>query len=501
MEPVIIDAGAQIFDPDRDTGKILTEREALARRRTQIVVEVVEQNRIADRRDRTVTNGFAKITTGEQWIAGRDPGDRIGRVEDILIKPDLFAAEAITQRRCPEFGDREARTNLESGGNLRVGRVARVVRGEAERAEITTENVKAEREVAAEQIGLGKAGLDRTREAGDVGGRTQFLAAAAEVALANRKRQDEALDAREARRNLQFASRPFLHIGFKDNLVGRGAGLLFDFQLFLEIAEALQTVAGAAHLDRIEGVAFSQAELAADDRIERDGVAVDLDAFDIDTRRLTDGEGHVHLALVLVAIELRPHIGKGIAEQAGSFGQALDSVLDLLGVIPVARLDQDQRFKLLGLDVTNLAIKLDLAELIAGPLIEHISDDEILFVRRQLGDGRDHAKIGVALGQIKLPQLLRVIRKAIRIIGVVRGKEAPCARLLGRHRIADLLFGELLVAKDVDLADFGLGTFLNFEHHIDAVLFKLNDLGFNRRSETPRTPIQLQYTTDIGTGL
>src|SRR3546814_10751241 len=67
---------------------------------------------------------------------------------------------------------------------------------------------------------------------------TCFLSETAEVALADRRLDEEAFDRRETRRERQFAGRLFLDIGFEDDAVGGAALLALDLQIFLEIAEA-----------------------------------------------------------------------------------------------------------------------------------------------------------------------------------------------------------------------------------------------------------------------
>ena len=56
-------------------------------------------------------------------------------------------------------------------------------------------------------------------------------------------------------------------------------------------------------LKRVEGVAFVDAELAADDLVAGDRIALDVDPLDIDARRLADPEGDVHLLLLGVAVD------------------------------------------------------------------------------------------------------------------------------------------------------------------------------------------------------
>src|SRR4030095_11773431 len=92
------------------------------------------------------------------------------------------------------------------------------------------------------------------------------LAAAAEVALLDRGLEDEALDPREARRELER--------------VWRASRLLLDLELFLEVTERLDAVGRAFDLERVERVALGNAELAADDLVLGQRVAVDVHPLD-----------------------------------------------------------------------------------------------------------------------------------------------------------------------------------------------------------------------------
>ena len=299
---------------------------------------------------------------------------------------------------------------------------------------------------------------------------------------------------------MQFAGGPFLDIGFQHDAIRRGAGLLLDVQLVLEEAKPKQAILGALHLDRVEGIPFGQAEFAADHIVVRDGVAVDRHPFDIDARHLPDLEGDVHRQVFLVAVELRAHIGKGIAQKTSGFRQAFDGVFNGLRVVPIAFLHADDRAEFLGLDIAQLAFQLDLAELVALTLFHDIGDNEVLLVGRELGHDRGDAEIGIAFGQIILPQFLLVVGQTIGIIGVVGGEEAPGAGLFGSHLLPDRAFLELGIAQDVDLADLGFRAFADLEDHIDAVLFELHNLGLDTGGKAAAAAIEFKNAAQIGAG-
>src|SRR3546814_7041875 len=91
-----------------------------------------------------------------------------------------------------------------------------------------------------EQIGFGETQLDRLRIARIVDRRRKLLPQPTEIALADRRLDKETFDRRETGRKRQFAGRLFLDVGFQHDAVGRAAFLALDFQILLEIAEAVE---------------------------------------------------------------------------------------------------------------------------------------------------------------------------------------------------------------------------------------------------------------------
>jgi hypothetical protein len=97
-------------------------------------------------------------------------------------------------------------------------------------------------------------------------------------------------------------------------------------------------------------------------------------------------------------------------------GQPLDRVLDQLGVVPVPRAHRQRTGHHVAVEVPDLALNLDFAELVALPFLDHERDDEVALVRSELSHGRHDPEIGVAVAQIERAQLLLVIREAIGIV-------------------------------------------------------------------------------------
>ena len=102
---------------------------------------------------------------------------------------------------------------------------------------------------------------------------------------ADRQLDDEPLEARIAAGQRQLAGRLLLDVDAENDAVRRRAFGLLDLQLVLEEAEALDAVLAALDLERIERVAFVEAEFAADHLVAGRRVAGDVDPLDIDARR------------------------------------------------------------------------------------------------------------------------------------------------------------------------------------------------------------------------
>ena len=78
----------------------------------------------------------------------------------------------------------------------------------------------------------------------------------------------------------------------------------------LEEAEVVQPTLGRFNHSVIVGVAFADIELAPDDVIARARVADDVDALDVDLRRVIDGERQSDLMRRVVALAMRPNVGE-----------------------------------------------------------------------------------------------------------------------------------------------------------------------------------------------
>ena len=86
----------------------------------------------------------------------------------------------------------------------------------------------------------------------------------------------------------------------------------------------------------VEGVAFADVELAADDVVARARVAADLDALDIGLGALVDRIDDRDGAVLEIAVAARRDLREGIAQAGDVLGQRDDRVFDVLGAVDVA---------------------------------------------------------------------------------------------------------------------------------------------------------------------
>ena len=228
---------------------------------------------------------------------------------------------------------------------------------------------------------------------------------------------------------------------------------------------------------------------------------MNVDALHVHPRRFHHAVGDVDDALLAFAPHPRPNVDEGIALQSGGIGHRLDGIVDQLGIVLLALEGLNQRPQIIRIEIANFAFHVDVAEVVKLTLLDGEGDVEIFLVVRQLGHRRDDPEVGIALGQIELPQLFAVVGQAIGIIGIVRGQEPPPTRLPGRDLAAQITGGKTLVADKIDFRDSGFRAFGNLEHQINAVLRQLDHLGLDLRRKAPRAPIKFQNALHVGAHL
>ena len=128
------------------------------------------------------------------------------------------------------------------------------------------------------------------------------------------------------------------------------------------------------------------------------------------------------------------------------------------------------------------------------------SQDKPVPVRSQLGYGRGHPEIGIALREVKPTKQFTVEGNTVGIVNVVVGQKSIPGFLLAADLAYQVVVAEPGIADEHDLLDKRLFSFNNFENDIHPVLRKLDQLGLDTRREPARTTVKLQNTFDIPFG-
>ena len=358
------------------------------------------------------------------------------------------------------------------------------------------EHIEARRHRPVEKIRFGEAEIDGLALGRDAEGEPEVLAAAQKVALADGDVGDHRLGGGKAGAEAQLASRLLLHVHLDHGLVAGAALLVGDVDL-LEEAEAANSGPRAPELRGIEGIALDQAKLAADNLVQGANVAGDVDPLDVDPRTLIDLIAERYDAIFPIAIDPRADVDERIAQPTELEGHIFDSLLDQLGVVGVVLEGRRQSSQLFRVEVLELGFQRDLAERVDLTLVQREGDEEILAIRGQLGERRDHAKVGVAAGQIVFPQKLTVQGQAIGIVGIVRGQKPVPARFLGGDGAAQAAVGERRVADEPNFANFGYRTLVDLEHQIDAILRQLYDLRLDGRGKPAAAAVNFDQALHV----
>src|SRR5205823_334629 len=108
-------------------------------------------------------------------------------------------------------------------------------------------------------------------------------------------------------------------------------------------------------------------------------------------------------------------------------------------------------------------------------------------------------EVRVALSQIESAKLLLVGGEPVRVVGIVRLKEAEeTAGLVRVHLLAQPAGREVRVAENVDGSDLGEVALVDLEHHVDAILVELDDLRFDTRGESALAAVEFKDPIDVG---
>src|SRR5690606_30066392 len=350
---------------------------------------------------------------------------------------------------------------------------------------------------AAHEARLGEAQVELLALRARRGAQTQELTATPQVALGDRDVEQEAFGRRIAGGEGELARRLLFHRDSDDRAVGLRAIGVFDGDV-VEVAQRTHLVARAIQKNPVERVALGNQHFAADNRINGAGVADDVDALDECTRALIDFEHDIDLAVLAIALDDRRDLDVGVTDGARDVGHRVDGVFNLLAAECWSGADRVDRAQKVFRQTVQFRLNLDFAELVANALFHRKGDVEIALVRRQFGDGRDDAEIRVAAVIVELAQLLAVVLETVRIVIVVAREEIPPARTRRHDRVAQAAIGEFLVADEIDVADAGDRTFIDFKDEIDAVLIEFAHLRCDLRGEAAVTAVNVEDALHVG---
>ena len=211
-------------------------------------------------------------------------------------------------------------------------------------------------------------------------------------------------------------------------------------------------------------------EFAADDMLIDTGVADDVDFVDGGRLPLV----HAHLVVDGVAVDT--HLdGLDIEEEVAlvgvEFGDGIivlvEAFVEFLEVVGVAALDAEDGVEVF-VGVNGVADPCDVAEEVLCALI----DSEIDIDAGGIFGGTDYAvgdDLGVAVADfvVLLNDQLLVILKLLRdeFLGAEEVDDVVVVGLL--HGVVDLVVSQRLIARDVDVSDFGFRLFVHVDSHFD----------------------------------
>ncbi len=343
-------------------------------------------------------------------------------------------------------------------------------------------------ELGVEEVRLEEAHVDELPEPGDLRVERQRLAVAEEVGLLHLRGGDEVLDAGEARAHLEGAGRLLADLDV-DVDVALVLALLGGDVDVLEVAERGDAALGAVELGLAEELALLDLQLAADDLVAGLGVALDLDAAEVDQPVPLDGHDDVDLLLVGVELGLRGGLDVGVAGVAVE-GLHRAQVLHQLGAVEVvAALGADHLAQVAaaaeGLDLLAVLVLLEdaeLADLVAGPLGDGDGDLDAAAVRRE-----HHPRGRHLHGEEAAIVVEGVDHQHVPLEGVLaeRAARAEVEEVggAGDHHVAQLAVGDVIVADEGDAADGDRVVLLDGELDVHLVLLEGEHLVGDLREE------------------
>src|SRR4029079_12718448 len=223
-----------------------------------------------------------------------------------------------------------------------------------------------------------------------------------------------------------------------------------------------------------------------------------VDALDVYARTLVDHVSNVHDVVHFVAVEARLDLAEGVALLRHGGGQSLDSLLDLVSVIDPAGAGEDVAVDGIDIERGQVGLDVDRAEAVALPLLDGESNEEATTVAIEVGGGRNDACVGITVLHVELPQQLTIQIEPIGVVNVGALEETQQIRLRGRDDETQLRVAEGRVADEIDGPNLGGRALIDLEHHVDAVIVEIDDLGFHLRGIKALAPVEVEDALDVG---
>ena len=114
-----------------------------------------------------------------------------------------------------------------------------------------------------------------------------------------------------------------------------------------------------------------------------------------------------------------------------------------------------------------------------------------------LTDGGNDAHINEAMLEIKAADQFTIGFDAIRIVDVAGLQERKQPRFRRFYYFLEPIRRVGAVTHELDQLHAGLGTFTDLKHKVDAIVRKLDDLGFDMDVETAAAPIHFYKARDV----
>src|SRR5580765_157887 len=481
-----------------DTGEIDRRGEPLAGRREDRLIDRVVDVRRHHLADDAFTVRADQQRVGQERVALQHVGLLVQLVDLGYPHPLI----AVVHEHPREPAHRQSEREDGAGGLLREL---------SDVADILLEDVDPAGDVAIEQERLGERGRVVLRPRAGLHRDGQALAASHEVRGLKRQLAEHAFELRHAGAERQLVAVLLFQLQLDVDLVRVGRRFLdIDLARFtlerLEITELVQPLDAELQRLGVEHAVFEQADLAPDHVVVRRDVADERDAVDeellpflhlhrhvddwralflraavvIGLRRL-EGVGRLRLVRVgiVARLEIRVAGEFPVADAAVDFARFLEPFANLLlGVVFAGGL-LEERLQVVGLD-DGVARDVEVADLVALALVDRNPEFDptgllVVGVAQHLELG--HADVGANVAAVAVERL-NLLRVVVELRFLIRAVVADDGEKPGRKvdeilkRPALPVFFQLtleravahrLVAHEIDLADFDLGTFFHRE--------------------------------------